>query len=153
MTVTDWLTAAASLGAVVVAVLAYVGSRRDAASAKDDARRAADAAEAAAAAQTKIAERFVPRWSLARRADTGTVLLLNENEEAAYDVRIDVAPWYFTEGSPKHPVIPAGSSVAFMVTTDEQADFDDKVRVTWHRRSDLSDERQVWEEPINWRLF
>ena len=111
------------------------------------------AAEASAIADTKVAERFEPNWTLERRSDTGTVRLRNGNGEPAYRVKISAEPWYFVQGSPQHVVIPAGSSVAFLLATDEQVGFDAMVRVTWHRRDDASDDPQVWQDPIVWSQF
>ena len=151
-TISAWASVTVAMMAAVVALLAHRQAARDAASAEAAAVRSATAAEESAAAQTKIADRFVPKWTIERRP-TGALRLRNDNGETSYRVRIDAQPSRFIEGAEAHAQVGSGSAVAFVLELDEETGYDSAIRVTWHRRPDCSDAEQSWSDSLAWHLF
>lgn len=125
-----------SLAAVVVAVLSYLGARRQADRSARAAERSATAAEDAVALQKAEAEKYVPLWEITY-LDKAAYQLANQCGERAVNVHLS-APELVLRAETIPETMDHGETGRFMAIEAHQMS-DRRVTVNW-RRPDTGEE-------------
>ncbi|QAY70002.1 hypothetical protein [Xylanimonas protaetiae] len=128
-----------SVLALGVAAWALLYSHRQAVAAE----RSADADERAVALAEAQAERYAPPWAL-QWENGDAYVLTNESDEAAHDVRIDLADLQLLRGELEHAQIGPRSGMKLIVVRTWGTD--DTATVTWSRTP--GGPRLEWSHPF-----
>lgn len=142
-----------SAAAIVVAVLAYLGSRSSASRANAAAERSAEAATRSASAAERHAEVVVAEatkyrvpWQL-EHITASTLRLINQSDEDAHMVHVvrpNAAEGVRLFGEPQGATIAARASVKFACSIGIGV-TDQRIRVVWRRPND---EEHVWDDTL-----
>lgn len=147
MTTENWI----AIGAATISLLAFLLSAWQASqatkerkSAEEAAERAINAAEDSASSQKRIADaieemnsKYSPNWNIKRNGGS-TYLLINNSDEAAFDVTVETDSPVKAGDKYKEAELQPQSSLQFWHVEAWDAECEGKVTVTWRRPSETS---------------